>query len=127
MVLVTLHGPGRSVPVIPALIDSGADAALFDVAWAETVFGLRRSEAVRGECAGIGDMPLMSWRWPESSFFIEFAGEVIPLIDLEFVEMSGPPILGRHDFFARFAISIDEGNQRVFISPDRAVPWPPRE
>ena len=126
IVVVTLHGPGsKSIP-IPALVDSGADAALFHVQLAETVFGLRRSRAVRSSSDGIGPDPLPVWTWASASWHLEFGGHRFR-ISPEFADLTGPNLLGRWDFFAQFRVAFDEPGQRVHISRDHAQPWPPQE
>jgi hypothetical protein len=117
LIAITLSGPNSIQRRLLALVDSGADDAVFDIRLAEEVFKLRRSDAKKGDCGGIGRDRIPTWSWPGATFRIEFAGEVIPLVDLEFIELNGHPVLGRDDFFRTFSVAFDQPRAQMYLSP----------
>lgn len=123
IVFITLVGPNARIRNLAALVDSGADAACFPIILAESVFGLKRRDAKKGECQGIGKDKVPTWKWPQSRFSLEWQGVEIPLPNLDFLEIT-QSLLGRLDFFGAFRVSFDQPNEQMYISSDHGRPWP---
>lgn len=102
---VTLTSPNGAVSLF-AIVDSGADACLFDTGFAQA-FGLLKGDpgAVRQDMTGIGgSMP--SWQWPAARFTLTFVSTTFAL-QPRFADLAmhgAPNLLGRLDFFAHFDV-----------------------
>jgi hypothetical protein len=121
LVEIRLWLAGRSVRLV-ALVDSGADASLFDIDAADRL-GLDRGIAAIASSIGASGVEFPTYRWPTLPLEIEFGSERFPFQG-SFVEFppgsDGVSLLGRADFFQKFIVQFWDaaGLMNIDLSPD---------
>lgn len=116
------HG-NQNVPLI-GLVDSGADASLFDVQYAYEL-GLELSQAQVIESRGADGKTFNTFLWPKAPLELQFQGDRFAFRGFfaDFPEdADGQNLLGRRDFFQRYIIQFYVGKElmNVDLSPDFA-------
>lgn len=107
---------------VEALVDSGAQYSLLDMAIAEALGLERRSAGVR-ESIGATGTSFPSFHWPDARLEFEFLGERIPFRGAFAPFQTADDqlnLLGRADFFQRFIIQFWDAAElmNIDVSPD---------
>lgn len=115
---------GDASLLVPALVDSGADQSVFDLALAQAL-GLDAAAAVGVGVSTADGRAATMLRWPDASLALEFAGHEVPF-EGQFVHaQSGGDfinLLGREDFFTGLIIQF--WNDRRRFNLDSSPDWP---
>jgi hypothetical protein len=114
------HG-AKSVQLV-ALVDSGADASLLDIGYAD-LLGLDRATAVAADAVVASGDDVTVYRWPTVPLELQFETHRFPFHG-SFIEYSatadGENLMGRRDFFAQFIVQFwdSRGLVNIDLSPD---------
>jgi hypothetical protein len=105
-----------------ALVDSGADASLFDAGYADFL-GLKRQDAELITATAASGAQIDCLRWPDAKIELHFANQRFPFMGAfaDFsVQADGENLLGRADFFQSFIVQFWESAQlmNIDLSPN---------
>lgn len=121
LVAVRLWHGARQVRLV-ALVDSGADASLLDIGYAD-LLGLDRADADQISAVVASGESITVFRWPPDVLELQFETLRFPFKG-SFVEFGadadGENLLGRGDFFERYIIQFWDarGLMCIDLSPD---------
>lgn len=113
---------GDTALLVPALVDSGADQSVFDLALVQAL-GLDPAAAQGVGVSTADGRAATMLRWPDADLTLEFAGHEVPF-EGQFVD--APPsgdfinLLGREDFFTGLIVQFWNDRRRFNLdsSPD---------
>lgn len=104
-----------------ALVDSGADASLLDIGYAD-LLGLDRNDAQQEQAVVAGGDSITVYRWPTGLLELQFENQRLPYEGdfVEFANADSVNLLGRLDFFGRFIVQFWDAQQlmNIDLSPD---------
>lgn len=122
VVVRLLHG-NRQVQ-LAALVDSGADASLLDIGYAD-LLGLDRADAQVHAAVVASGEAVSVYQWPPGLLELQFETQRFPFKG-SFIEFTanadGENLMGRKDFFARFIVQFWDARSlmNIDLSPDHA-------
>lgn len=124
LVQVRLWHGNRQVALV-ALVDSGADASLLDIGYAD-LLGLDRADASTTRAGAAGGNEITVYAWPAVQLELQFETHRFPFRGAfaEFAEdADGENLLGRQDFFTPFTIEFWDARSlmNIDLSPDYPV------
>jgi hypothetical protein len=105
-----------------ALVDSGADASLLDIGYAD-LLGLDRGEAKQVQAVVASGDEIAVFQWPPGLLELQFENRRFPF-EGSFVEFAantdGENLMGRKDFFAQYIVQFwdRKGLMNIDLSPD---------
>jgi hypothetical protein len=109
-----LDRAGEVVATTRALVDSGADYITFSTDWAERL-GIDIHTDCAVAMASVADGRISKRYVYTDGLEIEVAGERMLLPVVMFCENLPIALLGRHDFFVRYVVLVDQVNHRFFL------------
>jgi hypothetical protein len=104
------------------LVDSGADASLFDAGYAD-LLGLKRQDAKVIKATAATGAQLDCLHWPGAKIELQFGNQRFPFrgafADFS-IEADGENLLGRADFFQTYIVQFWESARlmNIDLSPD---------
>jgi hypothetical protein len=120
-VVVRLWHGNRQIQ-LAALVDSGADASLLDIGYAD-LLGLDRAAASTVQAVVASGDTVPVYRWPAGLLELQFETHRFPFTG-DFIDFGaaadGENLLGRADFFSQFIIQFWDarGLMNIDLSPD---------
>jgi len=124
LVAVRLWHGSRQVRLV-ALVDSGADASLLDIGYAD-LLGLDRSEATQVPATVASGDDTIVFKWPDGRLELQFENRRFPF-EGAFIEFGpnadGENLMGRRDFFAQYIVQFwdAQGLMNIDLSPDHPI------
>jgi hypothetical protein len=109
-----LDRTGDVLTTARALVDSGADYVTFSTDWAK-LLGIDIHVDCEPALASVADGRISKRYAYTEGLDVEVAGERILLPVVMFCENLPIALLGRHDFFERYLVLVDQPNHRFFL------------
>jgi hypothetical protein len=109
-----LDRAGDVLTTARALVDSGADYVTFSTDWAK-LLGIDIHVDCEPAHASVADGRISKRYVYTEGLDVELAGERILLPVVMFCENLPIALLGRHDFFERYLVLVDQPNHRFFL------------
>jgi len=118
-----LHG-NRQVQLV-AVVDSGADASLLNIEYAD-LLGLDRNDATQSKARVASGEEVTVYRWPDGLLELQFETNRFAF-EGSFIEFpptaDGDNLMGRRDFFSQFIVQFWDAKflMNIDLSPDHPL------